>query len=64
MKENIIGTVIIHHVNIESLFCCKILAFVTTAPIAVIRVNWAERAGSWFKDIFFNTKVTVMNSIF
>ena len=64
MCQNIIRTVIIHHVDIESVFCHKILPFITSATFAVTRVNWAERADAiGQEDIFFISRVTVMNAL-
>ena len=44
MCQNVIWTMIIHHVNVKSMFCDKVLAFITASTFAVIRLNWAERA--------------------
>ena len=42
--ENIARTMVIHYVNVESMFCSEIFAFITTFTLAVTRFNWAEWA--------------------
>ena len=65
MCQNVIRTMIIHHVIVKSMFCDKVLAFVTCSTFAVTRFNWAERADTvWKEDIFFKSLVTVMRSMF
>ena len=65
MNETIVWTMVIHHVNVESMLCYKMLALVTTSTFSVPRFNWAERADIiGQKNIFLESRFTVMSSMF
>ena len=42
MRKNIVRTMFVHHMIVESMFCYKILAFITLSTFAVSRFNGAE----------------------
>ena len=63
--ENIIRTMLIHHVIIESMFCSEIFALITTSTFTVTRFNWTERADTVGKeDVLLKSLFTVMSSMF
>ena len=45
MWENIVRTMVVHYVNVESMFCTEIFASLKTFTLAVTRFNWTEWAG-------------------
>jgi hypothetical protein len=44
MWENIVRTMVINYVNVESMFCTEIVAFIKTFTLVVTRFNWTEWA--------------------